>query len=134
MIEKPLFMIIVAYIAGFSVLAAQWYADMFDITLVNAEGVEIKSNLLAILDPDTLNALESSMAGAQSKSNSTLSAIENAYNIGLAIGWDLLTLLTGTYIFNFLLLMGVPAIIIAGLLFVYFIMVGRTIIAYIRGI
>lgn len=86
------------------------------------------------MDPDQLNQITAAMAGAESQINSTLVPIENAFNIGLFVGWELLTILTGTYIFNFLLLMGVPSIIIAGLLLVYFIMVGRTIIALIRGV
>lgn len=134
MIEKPLFIIICAYLVSFSVLTAQWFADQYDITLTNYQGVEIKSNLLEILDLDNLNTITASMAGAQAEENATLSPVENAFNIGMFVGWELLGILTGTYIFNFLYLMGVPAIVIGGILLVYFIMVGRTIIAYIRGV
>ena len=96
--------------------------------------MEIKSNLLAILDLDSLNEITADMAAAQGQENATLSPVENAFNIGMFVGWELLQILTGTYIFNFMYLMGVPAIIIGGILLVYFIMVGRTIIAYIRGV
>lgn len=135
MIEKPMFIVITVYMISFMVLAGQYLVgDVFGITIRNGDGVEVKSNLLAILDIDTLNQIEADMAAAQNQTNSTLSPIENAFGIGLFVGWELLTVLTGTYIFNFLLLMGVPAIIVAGLLLVYFIMVGRTIIALIRGV
>lgn len=134
MIEKPLFIIICTYLVSFSVLTAQWFADQYDITLTNYQGVEIKSNLLDILDLDNLNTITADMAAAQGQENGTLSPVENAFNIGMFVGWELLGILTGTYIFNFMYLMGVPAIVIGGILLVYFIMVGRTIIAYIRGV
>ena len=135
MIEKPLIIIIFVYCASFSTLAGQYLVgDVLGITITNPEGVEIKSNLLAILDIDNLNQITSTIADSESQTNSSLAPIENAFNIGMFVGWELLGLLTGTYIFNFLLLMGIPSIVIGGMLLVYFIMVARTIIAYIRGV
>lgn len=135
MIEKPMFIVITVYCISLMTLAGQYLiGDVFGLTLRNPDGVEIRSNLLAILDPDELNQITAAMAGAESQTNSTLAPIENAFNIGLFVGWELLTILTGTYIFNFLLLMGVPSIVIGGMLLVYFIMVGRTIIALVRGV
>lgn len=135
MIEKPLFIIICVYLVSFSTLAGQYLVgDVLGITITNGDGVEIKSNLLVIMDIDNLNAITAEIANSQSQTNSTLAPIENAFNIGMYVAWDLLMLLTGTYIFNFLLLMGVPSIIIVGMMAVYFILVARTIIAYVRGV
>jgi hypothetical protein len=135
MIEKPLYIVITVYCISFSVLAGQYFINEFmDITLTNWEGAPIKANILALSNMTELNALAADFSGAESQSNSTLAPIENAFNIGLNIGWEILTLLTGTYIFNFMYFMGVPWYFVAGMSIVYFFMLGRTIIAYVRGV
>ena len=130
MIEKPLIIVIFMYAVSFGVLGAQYVlADVFYITLANHEGVEIKSNLLDVIDEDNINTV----TGNLNTLNQT--TIETNPITGAAeLVWDVLTLLTGTYIFNFLFLMGVPPIIIAPMVIIYAILLFRTLIAYLRGI
>ncbi len=48
--------------------------------------------------------------------------------------WELIQLLTGTYIFGFLYLLGVPLIFVTILVVVYFALLARAIVGYIRGV
>lgn len=134
-IEKPLFIVICVYCVSFSVLAGQYFVgDVLGMEITNWEGAPVQSTILALIDMNELNTITGDFANAESQSNSTLAPIENAFNIGLNVGWEILTLLTGTYIFNFIYFMGVPWYFVAGMAIVYFMMLGRTIIAYIRGV
>ena len=144
MIEKPLFIIIFMYLAGFGLVASQyWFADVMGMTLTGYGGVEIRNSAIDILNMANLNAATANIQNATDAENSTLSSIDNAFQIGynvakILIGnpLDIATLLTGTYIFNFIYLMGGPAtlIIIVPIAAVYAIMLGRTLIAYVRGV
>lgn len=135
MIEKSLYIIIFMYAASFSILGIQYVlADAFNFTLKNSEGVELKSSILDFINQDTLNQVTGEIATVNSTYNSTLDAVENSFNIGINIAFDLLTLLTGTYIFNVLWLLGVPPIFIAGMIILYALLLGRAIIAYVRGV
>lgn len=135
MIEKSLYIIIFMYISSFCLLGVQYVmADIFGLTLKNNEGVEIKSNVLAAINQNTLNQITGDIASVNSTYNSTLDAVENSFAIGISIAFDLLTLLTGTYIFNVLYLLGVPPIFIAGMIVIYAFLLGRAIIAYVRGV
>ena len=122
--------IIFMYAASFGLLGAQYVmADVFGITLVNFEGVEIQSNLLDIVDIDSINTVTGNL------NNLNQTTIETDPVTGAAeLVWDVLTILTGTYVFNLLALLGVPNIIIAGMVIIYAIMLFRTLIAYLRGI
>ena len=123
------------YAASFSILGIQYVlADAFNFTLKNSEGVELKSSILDFINQDTLNQVTGEIATVNSTYNSTLDAVENSFNIGINIAFDLLTLLTGTYIFNVLWLLGVPPIFIAGMIILYALLLGRAIIAYVRGV
>lgn len=135
MIEKPLMIIIFMYAVSFSLLTGQYVlGDVFGITLVNYQGTEIRSAILDSIKQDTLNEVTSNIANVNSTRNMTLDAVAQSFDIGLRIGFELLTILTGTYLFNVLYLLGVPPIMIAGFVVIYAIMVGRAIIAYVRGV
>ena len=135
MIEKPLIIIIFMYATGFSLVGVQYiYADVLGIELRNADGVPLRSSIIDILDMDEVNSVTANIANATDAENSTLDAIENAFQLGYNVGKDLLLLLTGTYIFNILYFMGVPAIFIVPMVVIYVFMLGRTLIAYIRGV
>lgn len=123
------------YSVSFSLLAGQYVvADVYGLTLRSWTGAEIKSSVLDFIDQDTLNDVTLAIANVNSTRNSTLDAVTQSFELGLTIGFELLTLLTGTYIFNFLYLMGVPAVMIAGMVIIYAILLGRAIIAYLRGV
>lgn len=135
MYEKALIVIIFMYASGFMILAFQYViGDVYNIELTNYQGTPIRSNLLNVLDMDELNQFSLNVQNANSTYNSTLSAVENSFAVGFGVAQDLLLLLTGTYIFNILYLLGVPIIAIVGMVSLYMILLARAIIAYFRGL
>jgi len=120
------------YAASFSFLGVQYtLADVFGITMTNYEGIEIRSNLLDILDEDSLNLTTGEL------NNLNQTAIEdNPITAAAGYVWDIFTILTGTYIFNLmaLLLPSSAHIFIGGFVAIYAIMLFRTLIAYLRGV
>ena len=58
MIEKSLIIITFMYAISFSMIAGQYVlGDVFGITVTNFEGVEIKSNLLDVINEGNLNSV-----------------------------------------------------------------------------
>lgn len=135
MIEKPLMILLFMYSVNFSLLAGQYVVgDVYDVTLRSTDGTEIRSSILEYLNTGTLNTVTGEIAQVNNTRNSTLDAVTDSFEIGITIAFEILTLLTGTYIFNLLYLLGVPPIFLAGLIAMYAIMLGRAIIAYVRGV
>lgn len=135
MIDKAMFVVVTLYALSFMLLAGQYViADPYGITLRNAEGVEIRSATLDFINTGTVNTVSENIANATAQENSTLGAVENAFQLGYNIGKDLTQLMTGTYIFNLLLLLGVPEIVITGFVILYVFLLGRWMVAIIRGI
>ena len=130
MIEKSLIIIIFLYITSFALLGAQYiWADVFHVTMTNFSGQPLKNNLLTDVHTNTLNQI----------SNSTLQTnpaniIGNVVGNAGGIAWDLVLLVTGTYIFDVLAQMGVPTIFIVGFVTVYIFLLIRSIMGWIRGI
>ncbi len=118
------------YAASFSLLGTQYIlGDVFGITMTNFEGSEIRSNVLDVIDTGSLNTVTGNL------NNLNQTTVEsNPITAAAELVWDVLTLLTGTYVFNVLALLGVPNIIIAGMVVIYAVMLFRTLIAYLRGI
>lgn len=134
MIEKPLIIWLFMFSVSGFILVGQFVADAFGITLTNWDGVQIKSNLLTILDIDSINTITETIISVNDTRNTTLDAVTQSFELGLNIGFELLTLLTGTYMFNVMYLLGVPPIAIAIMVVLYAVMLGRAIIAYLRGV
>ena len=130
MIEKSLIIIIFVYILSFSLLGAQYiWADVFHITMTDFNGNNLKNNLLTDIHTTTLNTI----------TNSTLqtnpaSIPANVIGITGSIMWDLVLLVTGTYIFDLLYQLGVPLIFVMGFVAVYAFLLIRSIAGWIRGI
>ena len=136
MIEKALIVIMFMYAAGFGILAVQFVlADVFDINLKNFEGADIKSNIVNIIRLDTLNELQAKIISGNFTENTTaFDRVEQAVTAAAFVAWELILLMSGTYIFNIMLLLGIPAPIIGGLVVLYILLLARAIMAYIRGV
>lgn len=132
--HKALMIIITMYAMSFSLLTVQYvFGDYYWFTITSFSGAPLKSNLLTFLNGDALNTVTSQIANTSAQSNSTLDAITNAYNLATGVGFEVLQILTGTYIFNLLYIFDLPAIFIGGLLVLFVLMAAIGIIAYIRG-
>lgn len=136
MIEKALIIIIFMYAAGFGILAVQFtLGDVFGINLKNFEGADIKSNIVSIIRLDTLNELQANIvSGNFTENTTTFDRVEQAVTAAAFVAWELILLMTGTYIFNIMLLLGIPAPIVGGFVFLYVLLLARAIMAYIRGV
>tara|TARA_B100000029_G_scaffold229937_1_gene227431 strand:- start:7222 stop:7614 length:393 start_codon:yes stop_codon:yes gene_type:complete len=130
MIEKPLYIIIFLYASSFMMLGTQFVlGDVFNIDITNLDGTPVKSTILTTVQIDQLNTSAQNIIGTNQTSVTT-----DPITAAAGIAWELFLLLTGTYIFQVLYLLGVPSIIVAGMVILYIIMLSRTIIAYLRGI
>ncbi len=131
MIEKSLVIIIFMYATSFAALGMQYtLADSFGINLVGPNGDDISSEVLDFVRIGDINT----RTGAFTDANQTQMGLEPIVSAaGLVV--EIFLLLTGTYIFNLLFyLIGIPPIWIAGFVVLYFFLLMRTIVAYLRGI
>lgn len=136
MIEKALIVIIFMYATSMSILGAQYVlADAFGWTLTNFDGEPIESHLVGFVNEDELNTRTSNVAAANFTGNTTYyDRIETFTTSAAYVAWELITLLTGTYIFNIMWLMGVPIHFVLIFVTLYILLLARAIIGYIRGI
>ena len=131
MIEKALYVIIFMYAISFSLLGMQYsLGDVFGLTLTNFEGQPIKSDLLTVVNTVNINTALGNITTA----NYTAGSTDDAFAIAAGAAAELFLLMTGTYIFNVLFLMGVDLIWISGFVVLYGILFARAVLAYIRGI
>ena len=122
------------YCMSFGILGAQYIACGFNIELTNFEGTPLEScdgegNLSAMINMDALNARTLNVVNTNQTTITTDPIIAAA---GIAL--QIFLLLTGTYVFNIMILFGVPLIFVSAFVILYLIMVTRTFIAYLRGI
>ena len=117
------------YAVSFSLIAAQYQADSYGLTLRAPDGTPISPALLDIVNVDEINLRTSNVT----QSNETAFILEPVI-AGATIAWQLFQLLTGTYIFNLLYLFGLPTLLIAGMTILYVFLLINTLIAKIRGI
>lgn len=130
MIEKSLYIMIFMYATSFGLLGAQFLVgDIIGVTMTDIEGNPLKSSILSTIQVDTLGTSAQNVIGT----NQT-TVVSDPITAAAGIAWELIQLMTGTYIFNIAYLMGVPLIIVAGMTLLYIILLMRTIIAYLRGV
>jgi len=131
LIEKALYVIIFMYSVSFSILGIQYVlGDTFNITLQNFDGQPIHSSLLEVINTQNINTA----LGNVTTANYTATTTDEAFAIASGAAVELFLLMTGTYIFNMLFLLGIPAIFIAGFVVLYGILFARAVLGYIRGI
>ena len=136
MIDKALMIIIFMYAVGFSMLGVQYtLADTFGITMTNMEGTPIKSALHGFIKDDEINERTQNIVSANFQGNSTYFDKVETFTTGAAfVAWELVTLMTGTYIFYIMFLFGVPEIFVLVFVTLYVLLLARAIIGYVRGI
>lgn len=135
--EKALVAIVFCYGVGFGLLSAQFvYADVFSITITSPlNGLPLKTCLIngcgtvpKAIDMTQLNTIQSNVT------NTSRASVVTNINSFLGMVWEMILLLTGTYVFYILFLLGVSGPILVGMVAIYFIMLIRAYFGYIRGI
>lgn len=136
MIDKALMIIIFMYASGFSMLGVQYtLGDVFGITMTNMDGVPIKSALHGFIKDDEINQRTQNIVTADFQTNSTYFDKVETFTTGAAfVAWELVTLMTGTYIFYIMFLFGVPEIFVLVFVTLYVLLLARAILGYVRGI
>ena len=149
MIDKTLVIIIFMYAISFSILGIQYeLGDIYGVTLVTIvdlrdssgnivtpAGTAIESSLLGFINQGELNQRAINIVQGNFTGNTTYYDKVETFTTGAAfVAWELVTLLSGTYIFNMMYLLGVPLYFVIGFLALYLFLLARTIIGLVRGI
>jgi len=124
------------YAIGFSIVGIQFtLADVFGITLTNIEGVPVDSALRGFIKQDELNIRSINIITANFTTNSTFYDKIETFTTGAAfVAWELITLMTGTYVFYIMILFGIDEIFVITFLALYLFLLARAIVGYVRGI
>lgn len=118
------------YSISFSILGAQFIVgDIMGVEMTDINGDPLKSSILTTIQVDQLNTSAQNVIGT----NQT-SIVSDPITAAAGIAWELILLMTGTYVFQIAYLLGIPSILVAGMVLLYIILLMRTIIAYLRGI
>jgi hypothetical protein len=136
MIDNALKIIIFMYAAGFSLLGVQYtMADTIGLEMTNLDGVPIKSALHGFINDDEINTRTQNIVSADFQGNSTYYDKVETFTTGAAfVAWELVSLMTGTYIFYIMFLFGVPEIFVLVFVTLYVLLLARAILGYVRGI
>ena len=136
MIESALQIMLCMWAVSFSVFGFQVVlADVAGTELTNYEGEPIRSHLSDLLRQKEFNQVTENVVTANYQDNTTRYDKVETYPIAAAyVAWELVQLLSGTYIFAFLVLMGEPPIFVTILVVLYFALLARAIVGYIRGV
>ena len=130
MIDKPFYTIVALWGLSFGLLGAQYLADSYGITLTGADGTPIKTAVQEYIDIDRINSFATNVTSSNNGTSWGLEPIIQAGNIATFLFY----LLTGIFVFNILYLLGLPAVFIVPIVIVYYLQLGRAIIALIRGV
>lgn len=135
MIEKALFIAITMYALSFSLLIGQYiFMDIMGLTLTSPiTGTPIQSAVLQYINTGTINSISTDVVNVNATTSNVFTGIERAFQLGMTVGLDLFTLMTGTYIFNLLQVLGVPAIAILPLVALYVFLMIRAAMSYFRN-
>ena len=126
------------YAVSISYLTVEYaFIDVFHITVTNYNGDVLTGAFVQTqLHMDTLNSVTGDIInGTYTATNGTFyDRVETFTTAAAAISWNLVTILTGLYIFNLILFLGVPLVFVIGMAILYVILLARTIVGLIRGI
>lgn len=130
MIEKALIVIIFMYSVSFSLVGVQFlFGDILGREITTFQGVAIANSTLQITNQTSLNTITSNVT---STDPGTITS--DPITAAAQIAYQMFLILTGTYVFNLLGLVGVPQPFIVGMVFIYVILMVRAIIGYLRGV
>lgn len=138
MIDKALIIIFVFYALGFMMVGLEYSVNqVYHVDLVsplNGEPMQT-SSIVGYLGADSFNESTGEIVTANFTTNSTFYNKVETFTTGAAyVAWELIGLMTGTYIFQMMLMMGVPIWFVTAFIALYILLLARAIIGYVRGI
>jgi len=133
--SKALIIWIFMFFFGAMGLVAQFTADTIGYTIRTFDGVPLESNILGIIDIDEINIRTTGIVNANFTENTTsYNRVEDPQISSAFVAWELIQLITGTYIFQLLVLFGVDIIMVVPMVIVYVLLLAYFIWTSIRGI
>lgn len=126
------------YATSSMVAVGQYYvADAYDITLRSPSAEALERDLDKLLGIDKFNDANQQIINAKEEARDAegnpFDCIIEFNSCMASVVWDVVTLLSGTYIFNVLAIFGVPSPVIAIMILLYSLFLGRTIAGMLRG-
>jgi len=123
------------YALSFSLLIGQYiFGDVIGLTMYSPiTGIPFQSAILQFINTDNLNEISTSVINVNSTTPNTFIGIERAFQLGMTVGLELFQLLTGTYIFNLLQMIGIPLIAILPIVVLYVFLMIRAAMSYFRN-
>lgn len=123
------------YLFSFILLGVQFIAaDIFGY-VITINNVELRSNLHTYINQEQLNQYTENITSANYNTNSTYyDKIETFTTAGAFVIWELITLMTGTHIFQVLLILQIPPIFVAIFVIAYILLLARAILGYLNRV
>lgn len=137
MIDKALIIVIFFYAFGFISVGLEYsVAQIWHVELVSPlTGEPMNSAIVGYLQQDNINTRTENIVNANYTANSTFFDKIETFTTGAAyVAWELVALMTGTYVFRTMLLLGVPDWFVTSFIVLYVLLLARAIIGYVRGI
>jgi hypothetical protein len=137
MIDKSIMIIIFMYAASISFLTVEYmFVDVFHITVTNYNGDELTGSLITTwMDQETFNTVSGEIENGTFNANTTFyNKVETYATAGAAVAWNFITLLSGLYIFNLVIFLGVPLPFVIGIAILYVFLLARTIIGLLQRV
>ncbi len=147
--EKALWIIISMYAVSFAFAGIQFaVGDIMDVVLIDSTGdplvegtgtcgvggvgtgTETDCGVMGATNLTGTGGLSEKTGEIVNSNEATITASVSSY---LTIAWTLFTIITGTYVFNILLLAGMPPIFVAGIVILYVVLAGRAFVYYLTG-
>ena len=137
MIDKPLVIILFMYCMSISYLTLEYtVVDVYHITVKNYNGEVLTGTFVTDwMKLSDFNTLTGDIVEGTFTGNTTFyNKVETFTTAAAAVAWNLIALLSGLYILNLILFLGVPEVLVIGIGILYALLLARSIIGYIRGI
>jgi len=137
MMDKSIMIIIFMYAASISFLTVEYmFVDVFHITVTNYNGQELTGGLVTnFMDLETFDAVSGAIVNGTFNQNTTFyNKVETYATAGAAVAWNFVTLLSGLYIFNLVIFLGVPLPFVIGIAILYVFLLARTIIGLLQRV
>ncbi len=138
MIDKALIIVFTFYALGFMMVGMEYSVNqVYHVDMVSPlTGEPMPSSaIVGYLQNAQFNESTGEIVTANFTSNSTFYNKVETFTTGAAyVAWELVGLMTGTYIFNMMLLIGIPAWFVTAFIALYILLLARAIIGYVRGI
>ena len=149
MMEKALMIIMFMYCSSFGLLTAQYIigdvvgeqiSTLVDTVnpitqTVTPAGTPILPDIRGMFDTSSFNSITYNITNGIYTQNSTFyDKVETFSTAAASIGWLMVQLGSGTFVFNILALFGIPSILITGITVLYILLLARAILAYIRAV